>query len=64
MTIDRHEFGNVLGIVIGNAQLLMDDEIDAGAKELVADILDAATRMRTMMLPSASLQGVVQADAC
>ena len=51
MTTKEHEIGNILGVLIGNAQLLAGEDLGADAKDMAQDILDASLRLKALLLP-------------
>ena len=53
MSDHDHEIGNVLGILIGNAQMLVGEDLGDEAKEMAEDILTAAIRLGRLLRPIA-----------
>ena len=53
MSEHDHEIGNVLGILIGNAQMLIEEDLGPDAKEMAEDILSAAIRLGRLLRPVA-----------
>ena len=45
----RHEISNVLNIVLGNAELLLAEDLDPDAREMSQEILDASQRLRGLL---------------
>lgn len=52
MTTKEHEIGNILGVLIGNAQLLAEEDLGDDAKDMAQDILSASLRLRALLLPA------------
>lgn len=49
MSEKEHEIANILGILVGNAQMLAAEDLGPDAKEMADDISMAATRLGLLL---------------
>jgi signal transduction histidine kinase len=45
----QHDVSNVINILLGNAEILLEEDLDPEAREIAQEVFDAATRLTAML---------------